>query len=110
MDAVWEVLLPAVCTFGLALAVLWLFGRLLRPAPAGLTRVLIPGRGNGGALEQSVRAIIWLRGMGLLRCPIVIADVDLNPEGWELALRLTARWPDVIVWPVDDLPDYIARS
>ena len=109
MDAVWEVLLPAVCTFGLALAVLWLFGRLLRPAPAGLTRVLIPGRGNGGALEQSVRAIIWLRGMGLLRCPIVIVDMGLTPAGWEIAARLTARWPEVFLWPAEELGDYVAR-
>ena len=28
----------------------------------------------------------------------------------ELALRLTARWPGVVLWPASDLPDYIARS
>ena len=31
-------------------------------------------------------------------------------EMGELALRLTARWPEVILWPASDLGDYIART
>ena len=27
---------------------------------------------------------------------------------WELATRLTARWPEVILWPAGELGDYIA--
>ena len=46
--------------------------------------------------------------MGLLRCPIVIADAGLTPAGWELATRLTARWPEVILWPAGELGEYIA--
>ena len=61
-------------------------------------------------LEQQVRSFLWLRGLGLLRCPIVIADAGLTPAGWELALRLTARWPEVILWPASDLGDYVART
>ena len=61
------------------------------------------GRGEGEGLEQQVRCFIWLRSLGLLRCPVVIADVGLSPAGWELALRLTARWPEVILWPAADL-------
>lgn len=94
----------------LAFLACWLFGRLLRPIPEQRVRVLIPGRGDGNDLEQSVRGLIWLRGLGLLSCPIVIADVDLTPQGWELALRLTARWPGVVLWPADHLADYIARE
>ena len=48
--------------------------------------------------------------MGLLRCPIVIADTGLNPAGWEVAMRLTVRWPEVALWPAEDLGDYIART
>ena len=69
-----------------------------------------PCRGGGEELEQQVRSFLWLRGLGLLRCPIVIADVGLTPAGWELALRLTARWPGVILWPAGDLADYIAEG
>lgn len=104
-----DVLLTALCVLGLAFLAWWLMGRLLRPIPAPGVRALIPGRGGGEELEQAVRAFIWLRGLGLLDCPIVIADVDLTPEGWELALRLTARWPGVILWPADHLADYIAQ-
>lgn len=66
--------------------------------------------GGGEDLEQQVRSFLWLRGLGLLRCPILIADAGLTPAGWELALRLTARWPEVILWPASDLGDYIART
>ena len=40
-------------------------------------------------LEQTLRAFMCLRGLGLLDCPIIIADLGLTPKGWELALRLT---------------------
>jgi hypothetical protein len=102
-----DILLTGVCTLGLALVAWVLFGRLTRPLPGQPVHLLVPGQGDGGALEQTVRALIWLRGLGLLRCPIVIADVDLTPWGWELAVRLTARWPDVVLWPADRLPEYL---
>ena len=53
--------------------------------------------------------LMWLRGLGLLSCPVVIADVDLTPQGWELALRLTTRWPGVVLWPVSALEEYICQ-
>ena len=106
----WDILLAVICMLGLALVGGWLFGLLLRPLPGGEARVVIPGRGEGEELEQQVRTFLWLRGMGLLRCPVVIADVDLTPAGWELALRLAARWPEIALWPASDLGDYIART
>lgn len=102
--------LAAACICGLALVGWWLFGLLLRPLPGREAKVVIPGRGSGEELEQLVRSFIWLRGLGLLRCPIVIADAGLTPAGWELALRLAARWPEVALWPASDLGDYIARN
>ena len=104
-----DVLLTALCILGLAFLAWWLMGRLLRPIPAPGVRALIPGHGDGDALEQTVRSFIWLRGMGLLDCPIVIVDVDLTSVGRELALRLTARWPGVILWPADHLADHISQ-
>ena len=92
------------------LAVGWvLLGRLLRPIPAWNVRLVIAGRGAGEELEQTVRGLMWLRGLGLLSCPVVIADVDLTPQGWELALRLTLRWPDLALWPASALEEYICQ-
>ena len=105
MGTFWDVLLAAGCVCGLAFVGWWLFGLLLRPLPGRGAKVVLTGQGEGEGLEQLVRSFLWLRGMGLLRCPVVIADA-----GWELALRLTARWPDVVLWPASDLGDYIAKS
>lgn len=109
MELLTDVLLTAVCVLGLAFLAWWLLGRLLRPIPVPGVRAVIPGRRGGENLEQAVRSLIWLRGLGLLNCPIVIADVDLTTEGWELALRLTARWPGVVLWPADHLDEYMIQ-
>lgn len=110
MNLAGEVLLTAVCALGLAFLAWWLFGRLLRPIPEQRVCALISGRGDGAELEQSVRTFVWLRSLGLLHCPIIIADVDLTSQGWDVALRLTARWPDVILWPADHLADCVGRE
>lgn len=105
-----DAVLALICILGLAFVGWWLFGLLLRPLPGREAKVVIPGRGEGNDLEQQVRSFLWLRGLGLLRCPIVIADVGLTSSGWELALRLTARWPGVILWPASELGEYISRT
>ena len=110
MGTFWEAALAVVCAAGLALLGWWLFGLLLRPLPGWEANVILTGRGAGEELEQQLRSFLWLRGMGLLRCPIVIVDAGLTPAGWELALRLTARWPGVVLWPASDLGDYISRT
>ena len=107
MGTFWDAALALMCILGLALVGCWLFGLLLRPLPGREAKVILTGRGVGEDLEQQVRSFLWLRGLGLLRCPIIIADAGLTPAGWELALRLTARWPEVILWPASDLGDYI---
>lgn len=110
MGVCWDAALAALCVLGLALAGWWLFGLLLRPLPGHEAKIILPGRGDGAGLEQLVRGFMWLRTLGLLRCPVVIADIALTPEGRELALRLAARWPGVSLWPVSDLPDYLDRT
>ncbi len=102
-----DVLLAAVCAAGLTACGWWLLGRLLRPIPIRGGFAVIPGSGNGEGLEQSVRVFIWLRSLGLLDCPVVIADGALTPEGRELALRLAARWPDVALWPAANLGELL---
>lgn len=110
MGTFWDAALAVLCAAGLALVGCWLFGLLLSPLPGDDTCLVLPGRDGGDRLEQQVRACIWLRGLGLLSCPVVIADVGLTPQGWELALRLTARWPGVVLWPASELGDYISRT
>ena len=83
-----EALLAGLCAAGLAFFAWWLFDRVLRPLPGQGVCALLPGRGDGEGLEQSVRAFVWLRSLGLLSCCVVIADLDLTAQGREVALRL----------------------
>ena len=84
----------------------WLLGVLLHPAQeAGEVLAVIPGRGDGLRLEQTVRLWVWLMELGLWSGEIVIADLGLSPEGRELALRLALRWEQVVLRPADALRD-----
>ena len=98
-----EAVLTLLAALGLGFLVWLLFGRMLHPLPGSELTVLLPGRDDGTTLERDVRAIRWLRGLGLLRCPVVIADVSLTAEGRELARRLAARWSEVSVVPAQEL-------
>ena len=109
MGICFDAALAALCVLGLALMGWWLFGLLLRPLPERGVKIILSGRGDGDGLEQMVRGFVWLRALGMLRCSIMIADITLTPVGRELALRLAARWPEVSLWPVADLPDYLSR-
>ena len=107
MGTVPETIAATLCVLGLMGCFWWLTGRLLRPLPCGNAFILLRGRGEGDALEQSVRGFIWLRGLGLLKAPILIVDLGLSQRGREIALRLCARWPGVILWPGEDLGAYL---
>ena len=108
MGILGEILLTALCVLGLSLAGWWLTGRLLRPIPHSAVYAVIPCRGDGDGMEQTVRALVWLRSLGLLNCPVILMDAGLSPMGRETALRLALRWPDVILWPAEDLKTYIS--
>ena len=72
-----------------------LFGTVT--AAAGLAVLLwwqvISGQGDGEELEQTLRGLYWLRGMGLLRSNIVIETEDLTDTGLTLAEKLIQRYP-----------------
>ena len=78
MGTFWDAALAVVCAAGLALLGWWLFGLLLRPLPGHGAYLVLPGRDEGEGLEQQVRA-----------------------------LRLTARWPGVVLWPASELGDLL---
>ena len=52
--------------------------------------------------QQSVRSLMWLRSLGLLRCPVVIVDLGLDREGLAVAQRLALRWPVVDLYRPED--------
>lgn len=102
-----EVLTAILCVLGLTGFLWWLLGRLVRPLPGQSACILLPGRGDGAELEHTVRGFVWLRSLGVVKVPILIADLGLEPAGREIALRLCSRWPGIILWPAEELRDYL---
>ena len=102
MEYVWEIVLTVLCLMGLGLLVWCLMGRLVCPVPGQEVLAVLEGQGDGGGLEQSVRALMWLRILGLLRCPVVIVDLGLDREGLAVAQRLALRWPVVDLYRPED--------
>lgn len=107
MRLLWEALLTLLAALGLALLGGLLLGRLVHPVPGPGMWMIIPGRGEGETVERDLRALMWLRGLGLLRCQVAVADLGLTAQGRELSLRLVSRWPDVVLWPVGSLHELI---
>ncbi|HIW94302.1 MAG TPA: hypothetical protein H9868_07160 [Candidatus Flavonifractor merdipullorum] len=104
METMAQALLALLAAVGL-LALAWLcFGWLLLPGWEGKVYTVLPGRGSGGGLEQSVKALRWLEGLGGLRPTIYIADMGLNPEGKAVAEGLARRY-GVEVCPLGILPE-----
>ena len=100
-----EAVLATLCVLALVGVAWWLVGRTMRPIPGKKARIFLAGRGNGEQLEQTVSGFLWLRWLGLLNCPMVIVDVDLDQEGYELALNLAKKWSGIAVWPLNHVPD-----
>lgn len=110
MRPIIEVLLSLLAVVGL-LSLSWLLlGRLLTPAGSGETLSLVPGRGDGETLEQSVRGLLWLRGGGLLAGNIVIVDCGLTAAGRAVAVALCLREPGVEICPLSQVLVYINRE
>ena len=108
MGPIVEGCLALLCAAGIAALVWLLFGWLARPSPVHTLQVILPGRGDGETLEGDLRWLSWLRRAGLFQGEAVIWDRELTPQGRELALRLTLRWPGVVLWPAGELKEYIA--
>ena len=77
MRAITEIVLALLAVVGL-LSLGWLlFGKILTPVGGGRVCAVVPGEGDGGDLEQAVTGLLWLRGGGLMRGTVVIADCGL---------------------------------
>ena len=87
MGSIFELIAALLAAFGLV-SLGWLaIGALLLPAvcPA---RMVVEAQGSGDGLEQSVKAILWLRRTGLWWGDVVIEDCGLDREGVALARAL----------------------
>lgn len=103
MRPILEVILSLLAVVGL-LSLSWLLlGHILTPAGSGESLSIVPGRGDGETLEQSVRGLLWLRGGGLLAGNVVIVDCGLAPTGRAVAAALCLREPGVELWTLPEL-------
>lgn len=103
----WDAALTLLSALGLVLLGGLLFGRLLHPMTGPDVLAVVPARGAGETVERDLRALMWLRSLGLLRCQVAVADLGLNREGRELVLRLSLRWSGVVLWPADRLEELL---
>ena len=90
MGSVFELLAVLLAAFG-AVSLGWLaVGALLLPGvcPA---RMVVEASGDGGGLEQTVKALLWLRRTGLWWGRVVIEDCGLDRNGEALARALGAQ-------------------
>ncbi len=85
--------LCVLAAFGLGALLALVTAQLLLPLTIPV-RILVPGRDGGEGLEQTVRALLWLRRTGLWRGQIVLRDEGLTPDGIQLARRL-CQWEGV---------------
>ena len=106
MRAILEIILSLLAVFGL-LGLGWLlFGRILAPV-GGRFCAVVPGTGDGGGLEQSVRGLLWLRGGGLMKCPVVIVDCGLSDQGKAVAAALVLWEPGIATCTAEELPRHL---
>ena len=90
MRSVFELLAVLLAAFGLVSLVWLAVGWLLLPGVCPV-RAVIPARAGGDGLEQTVKALLWLRRTGLWRGAIVIDDHGLDGRGAALARALAGQ-------------------
>ena len=90
MTDVLQFLAVLLAAFGLVCLGWLAAGALLLPGvcPA---RMVVDAKGSGDGLEQTVKALLWLRRTGLWWGDVVIEDCGLNREGAALAQALGAQ-------------------
>ena len=90
MTEVLQFLAILLAAFGLV-SLGWLaVGALLLPGvcPA---RMMVDAKGSGDGLEQTVKALLWLRRTGLWWGEVIIEDCGLDREGMALARALAEQ-------------------
>lgn len=113
MNTLVEIIVALLAAGGL-LALGWLlFGRLLAPVGGkggGTVYAVIPASGDAATLEHDVEGLLWLRGGGLAKFTIVVADLGLSEAGSAVAQVLLEREDRLTVCPAERLPEFLQRA
>ncbi|MDE7171981.1 MAG: hypothetical protein K2O11_08960 [Oscillospiraceae bacterium] len=90
MTQVFQFLAVLLAAFGLVSLGWLVVGALLLPGvcPA---RMVVDAKGDGSGLEQTVKALLWLRRAGLWWGEVVIENRGLDEDGAALARTLAKR-------------------
>ena len=83
-------ILAVLAVLGMACLVWQAGGWLLLPGRCPV-RAQVLASGDGDGVEQTVRALLWLRRSGLWRGQVVIVDSGLSREGLSLVMALARR-------------------
>lgn len=79
------------------LSILWAAFGFLLPGQRGVVMVCLDGRGKE---EAVIRRYSWLRGLGLVRGPLVIIDRGISEQERERLLRMEQ---DVVICTLENL-------
>lgn len=109
MGVMEEGILAFLCVAGAVSLITWFFVWLLRPERPGKARIVLPARGDGDEVENTLQWYAWLRRSGLFQGEAVIFDAGLTPKGREVALRLALRWGWVSVCPRGTLEEWLEQ-
>ena len=103
MATVVEIVLATLAVIGL-LSLGWsLFGRMVTPVGPDPVFAVIPARGGGEGLEQTVKGLLWLQGGEMTGFTVVMADAGLSEEGRQLADALCRQFERVQLCPLEEL-------
>lgn len=83
-----RILFCAALTVLLLAAGYWLSCRVLLPLRGRGMYTVLYCTGDGEELETQVRAYLLLRGLGVLRLPLLLVDAGLTDEGRALTQKL----------------------
>ncbi|MBP1736848.1 MAG: hypothetical protein H6Q60_729 [Oscillospiraceae bacterium] len=94
------------------LSLMWiLFGKLVAPDARNAPMISVVLGFDGGAnLEHTIRSLKWMREAGVPDFSIVIADVALDEEGKQIALRLTEQENGVSYTPITELTAWMSST
>ena len=111
LHSILEMALSLLAVLGL-LSLGWLlFGRVLTPGPlASPAFAVVPAEGDGCALEQTVKGLLWLRAGEVRRYTVVIADAGLDSDGVAIAQRLAQREPGIVLCTLNEVPRLLRQA
>jgi hypothetical protein len=103
-----EIVLGALCAWGVIMLLWTLIGVLLLPLGRELPlTVVVRCQGDAPWLEHCLRALVWLRDSGILWWQVVILDQGLTQEGRDRAARLARDQSQVILLDPEDVKDWM---